>query len=63
MNFQPGNEMAEKQQSGSDGRESDEEQAGVSEALVDALVKKLEAGVAEKLQKKFSVKETPLGEQ
>ncbi len=55
--------MAEKQQSSSgDVRESEEELSGVSEELVDALVKRVEAGVTKRLQKTIKARDTVLGE-
>ena len=59
---QPG-EMAEKQQySNGDMRETEEELSGVSEELVDAFVKRLEAGVTKRLQKTIKARDSVLGE-
>ena len=56
-------EMAEKQQSSNgDMRETEEELSGVSEELVDALVKRLEAGVTKRLQKTIKARDSVLGE-
>ncbi len=54
--------MAEKQLLGNNSGEIEEGQMVVSEALVDALVERLEAGVMQKLKKKISGSNAALGE-